>query len=492
MIHEVILYGAGKRCRTLCEILHWLDIHILAIVDSNANMWGEVIEGEIIQSPRIIETFQNKYICITVLNNDVVEQIRNQLQEIVTLNSIIEIKYYELLLNVYKENKTIEQIIRAHSIKYYKEQSVLFDCYQGLVLGGVELWTIDICRALLLSGERNVHIISDNGIYEVPKELTNHVISVDIKHDVRFSPKSILNLIEVIMSKLPCKVVTCTTDEVMLAAYLIKRVYPNQIEILSVVHNSCKMVYDAYMDFKECTDIYIGVSLDIRNDLMHNGIEPEKLYSMTCPFDCEENLTHIYTEDDKKPIQIGYAGRIESINSAVHSQKRIDLFVKCISILVQRNINFKIELAGDGPGKLHMEKYVYDHGLTEQIKFLGRLERSEISSFWHRQDICVNFADYEGRSISIIEAMGNGAIPIVTATSGTKEDILNGINGYRVPIGDYIAIADRIEYLANHREKLNKMGKLAHDMVYPKSLMKPHLEFWKRILFRENRIDGMT
>lgn len=90
-------------------------------------------------------------------------------------------------------------------------------------------------------------------------------------------------------------------------------------------------------------------------------------------------------------------------------------------------------------------------------------------------------ADYEGRSISTLEAMGNGAVPIVTATSGVKEDIIDGLNGYIVPLGDYYTMADRIEYLAQHRSQLFQMGKLAHEVIYPKSSMKKHIEFWKEV-----------
>ena len=57
------------------------------------------------------------------------------------------------------------------------------------------------------------------------------------------------------------------------------------------------------------------------------------------------------------------------------------------------------------------------------------------------------------------------------------------MNGFIVPLGDYRMMGDKIVYLAKHRERLSEMGRLAHDAVYPKSLMESHLEFWERILF---------
>lgn len=113
---------------------------------------------------------------------------------------------------------------------------------------------------------------------------------------------------------------------------------------------------------------------------------------------------------------------------------------------------------------------------------MGKLERKEIPSFWKQQDVCVNLADYEGRSITIIEAMGNGAVPVVTATSGVHDDIVDEINGYIIPLEDYHAVAKRIQYLEEHRGRLSEMGKMAHKAIYPKSLMTPHIDFWKRML----------
>ena len=79
--------------------------------------------------------------------------------------------------------------------------------------------------------------------------------------------------------------------------------------------------------------------------------------------------------------------------------------------------------------------------------------------------------------------MANGAVPIITAVAGVHEDIVNDVNGYIVPVGDYISAVDKVEFLERHRERLAEMGKKAHDEVYPKSLMEPHLAFWKKILY---------
>lgn len=477
MVHRVVLYGAGKRCEQLCQILKWTEIEIIFIADSNPRKWGDAIEGYIIDSPEKLKEYCKEYFCITVAVSEVAEEIRRDLQQRFRYDLEMEIRYNRLILEAYMQCSNIRQSIENRAVNDRQEEHILFDCYNGLVLGGVEAWTMDLCEAFIKSGEKNAFIISDIGDYIIPDCLKEHILYVDIDHHRPFSIFSINNLAETILKKLPCKVITCTTNEVMIAAWLVKLACPDQIRIISVIHNSNEKVYEEYMDFRECPDFYVGVSQDIKRNMIQRGIREDHIDSMTCPFTCEPVLTRTYSEKRRNPIRIGYAGRLE------YEQKRMDLLLKLLEVLEERNIPFQMEIAGDGTARRDMEEFVERHYLNNKVHFLGRLERKKISSFWKRQDICVNLADYEGRSITVIEAMGNGAVPIVTATSGVHDDIVEGENGFIIPLEDYDAAAIKIQYLEAHRERLSKMGKMAHDAVYPKSLMEPHMEFWKRILF---------
>ncbi len=475
MIHKVILYGAGERCKHLSRILQQTDIEIAAIIDSDRDKWGDTIEGNEIMSPECMQKYCEEWFCITVADFRVKKMILESLCEQYHCDEKKEIHYNKLILEAYKQCLLIRKKIEKRNTDDQKE-SILFDCYNGLVLGGVEAWTVDLCETLIKSGKNRTFIISDNGNYDIPDWLVNHILSADINHQNAFAISSIKSLIEIILGKLPCKVITCTTNEVMLAAYLVKLFYPEKIQILSVIHNSNERVYKEYMDFRECPDYYISVSQDIKRDMVGRGIEEKYISSITCPFACDPVLKRDYSENSSLPIRIGYAGRLE------YEQKRMDLILKLLELLVKKNVCFQMEIAGDGAAKEDMEKFVSYHHLVHQVQFLGRLEREKIPAFWKRQDICVNLADYEGRSIMIIEAMGNGAVPVVTATSGVSDDIIDAVNGYIVPLQDYEAAANRIEYLEKHRKQLRKLGKLAHDEVYPKSLMEQHVEDWKEIL----------
>ena len=473
MNSQYILYGAGNRCSSLCEIAYESEIKVVAVVDSDSAKWGKKIGNYIIDSPEIIANYEDAVICITVADVQAKESIKKSLKKICRDN-FVEINYSNMMLELYKSHRIIRETMK--NLARNDKESILFDCSMGLVLGGVEAWSMAICKELLKQKEKEIYLISDSGEYEVDRCLDNQVIKTQINQENRFSLNFILDMVANIAQYLPCKVVTSMVDEVMIAAYLIKAFYPDWIEVISVIHNSNAYVYESYNQFQVCSDRYVAVSHDIIEN-MKKIIPSKKVDFMTLPFECEEHINRTYTINKEEPIRIGFAGRI------VIEQKRVDLLVKIIENLVLEDITFQMEIAGDGIELPYMREKLSELGVLNKVLFLGRIPREEMKDFWKDKDIYINISDYEGNCITKLEAMGNGVVPVVTNTSGTKENIVDGINGYIVKVGDYVSIVEKIKYLSLHREMLEIMGSKAHDMVYPKSTMKTHMELWERLLF---------
>ena len=81
MIHKVILYGAGERCKQLSRILQQTDIEIAAIIDSDRDKWGDTIEGNEIMSPECMQKYCEEWFCITVADFRVKKMILESLYE---------------------------------------------------------------------------------------------------------------------------------------------------------------------------------------------------------------------------------------------------------------------------------------------------------------------------------------------------------------------------------------------------------------------------
>ena len=473
---EIILYGGGRRCIAILGKLREANIGIRAIVDSNESRWGEVLDGIVIQPSLIIGQNSDLVLCITVKDAEEQERIRNDLRETYGSGFLKEICYEDLK----REATLLIYKAKADQIDFTKRTPhIVFDCTSGLGLGGIEAWTKGLCLDLLTEGFDNIRILTDTGEYQIPDKLRGIVDGGFDKERYRSREQQTECIIEYLMDLLPAVIVIGKPEVFLEAAALLRQVVPDKVRIISVVHNGEEKIYGFYDRYRDYTDAYVGVSEDIKRDLVERGVPADRVFSITCPVPCDKVLTRSYTMDAGRPIRIGYAGRV------VILQKRMDLLLKMIEILESRNANFCMEIAGDGPYREEMRRIVMEEGWDRHIRFWGVLDREDIPAFWKRQDICVNIADAEGRCISKLEAMAAGAVPVMTRTAGNPEDITEGVNGYMVEIGDFGGMAEKIMFLAEHREMLPELGLKAHDAIYPKCRREVHAEFWARLLSGE-------
>lgn len=471
---RMIVYGAGNRGRSLCEMLsRSTEYEVVCVVDGDSGKHGQLCGEYVIEVPETIKKHLDVSICISIQSAKIGQDVRAYLQEL-GYNFALEICYETLLWELFEHNMGL-----CDMAEHDGPRKLIFSSYLGLGLGGAEAWVRDVSQGLLARGYNNVRILSDQREYKLPEALariTDKIERANTETEDVF--ENFRNLVEYFAGQLPCIIVVNRPSVEMMAACTVKKKYPDKVRIVCIIHNGTADFYRKNAIFEKYVNVYIGVSEDIRLGMLELGIPEDRIKVMHCPFLCRRVLDRTYA-DDGYPIRMGYAGRMDSIGSSV---KRMDLFLKLIEVLIDKGINFRMEFAGDGPARTYMEKYICQRGWQDKVFCLGMLSRDKMGEFWGRQDICLNLSDYEGRCISILEAMGNGVVPVVTLTSGIREDITDGENGYYVPLGDCKAAAERIQYLAAHRDRLPFMGRLAHDRIYPKSLLEPHLDFWESII----------
>lgn len=475
MFTNLILYGAGRRTKRLIKILEFCGLPIDIILDSNSEKWGTYIENYRVESPDVLANKTDYILCITVANSEIIREIRTTLQNDYLFDLSNEITYEELVVKAY-ERTSFDKLGILDSPAISKRKAIIFDCENGLVLGGIEEWTKGLCSEFIKKDEFDAYILSNFGDYDVPKELENHMLRVDIKAEDSFLPSNILKIAKCISQYVPCVLVTSQPNEVLLAGKILKLHYKEDIQIISGIRGGSEEIYKSYINMKSCTDLYVCVSSDIQKNMIQRGIDKNKALVMICPIECPNSLERTYTTNKNEAIRIGYAGRI------VIEQKRMDLLLELVCELEKNNVNYYMELAGDGDFKPLMMGFISENRLENKIKLVGILDKEGISKFWADKDICINIADYEGRSRSIAEAMANGAVPVVTRTSGVNDDIVDNDNGFIVDIGDYVTMAERIQYLDEHRMLLEKMGYKAHIEIKQKSSMEEHYRFWKEII----------
>lgn len=100
-----------------------------------------------------------------------------------------------------------------------------------------------------------------------------------------------------------------------------------------------------------------------------------------------------------------------------------------------------------------IEPYVAD-GIVEHFP-----ETDNIAAYYAQCSVFVLPTAYrEGTPRVILEAMASARPVITTRTPGCKETVIEGKNGFFVPVHDPAVLADRMSYFILHPEKIPEMG----------------------------------
>lgn len=461
-MEKLLLYGFGERCRILLNNLKGSGYDVVGIIDTDPLKWGTKHEGYCVYSPEFIKDNNESLICVTFFSPLEYEPIWETIQNKYGVERDRICSFHELLIRIFMKKKFYGMehfCVNSNDVRNYA-----FDSSWKMGLGGVELWLEDIKKEFEKDNEIKINWIQYTD--QKFEEKSSHCFDEEI---VEAGIKEILKI-------LPCTIVFSRVDEMMLSAFLIKKAFPDRIKIVMSVHGACDGMYKDILSYRDEIYYYICVSNQIKNELKKNGIDEDRISIMTIPVPYIEGYSHIYTDSLPCPLRIGYAGRLEVFH------KRADLLLKLILELEKRNVSYDFSIVGEGSFSPELENLIEANHLEKKIHLLGLLDRKDIPRFWIDRDIAINVSDSEGRPLSNMEAMAAGAVPIVTSTPGSLEDVKDGINGYLVAKGDYIDMASRIQFLSEHREQLKKMGQQAQKDMMQKISMEKHLDLWKNIL----------
>ena len=153
--------------------------------------------------------------------------------------------------------------------------------------------------------------------------------------------------------------------------------------------------------------------------------------------------------------------KIVSVGRLTLEQKRQDILLKAMAELKKKSVKFKLYIYGSGPDEAIIKDLIKKLSLENEVKMMGQMD--DIPSRISDADCFILTSDHEGIPNALAEAMSIGIPCISTDCSpgGAKLLIKDGVNGFLVDRGDYDAIADRIAWLKEHKEKCKKIGENA-------------------------------
>ena len=176
-------------------------------------------------------------------------------------------------------------------------------------------------------------------------------------------------------------------------------------------------------------------------------------------FTPEEKSTTILRQLDLEGRQI-----LICVGRLVH-RKGQDKLLEALPSIIRKHPDVVLVFVGVGPRKNKLDQLIRKYDLEEYVRFVGRVGYKNLPEYFRLGDLFVMPSrsrlaglEVEGLGIVYLEASAC-AIPVVAGASGGAPDaILNGITGVVVDGTRTNEIAETINDLLDHPDRLRKMG----------------------------------
>lgn len=142
--------------------------------------------------------------------------------------------------------------------------------------------------------------------------------------------------------------------------------------------------------------------------------------------------------DDSTPVAL-YVGRVAA-------EKNLPLVIRAYEAMLQTEPTLKLVIVGDGPERPAMEKKY------PQIHFAGMRRSEDLAAHYASGDIFLFGSTTETFGNVVTEAMGSGLVPLAFDYAAPQRYIENGVNGFKVPLGDEKAFVEAAVDLVRHPE----------------------------------------
>ena len=208
--------------------------------------------------------------------------------------------------------------------------------------------------------------------------------------------------------------------------------------VIEYAINSSDAITTVSQNLKEVTNNNFKINKQI--DHVPNFIDL-KLYDKRF----NENLRSSYANSDEFILtHISNFRKVKRVNDVIDVFNLVSKMHKC-----------KLLMIGDGPERLEAEQLCRKYGLSNKIKFLGKLKLIEnILSF---ADVFLLPSETESFGLVALEAMASKTVVISTNSGGLPEVNIDNKTGFLSDVGDIDKMSKDISNLLSNKELLETM-----------------------------------
>ena len=222
------------------------------------------------------------------------------------------------------------------------------------------------------------------------------------------------------------------TKRILYYPLVMQKYVANQMDmIITVSHDSAKEIYNAF-----------GVPLE-KQRVVYNGMDSSIFYPI---------------KTQKRPNSLIFVGNVED------RKKGVIYMLKALT-LTKHKVHLTI-VDGGAPNRNYVPKWIDKFNLNDRITFTGKIPLDKLVKLYAQTQIALCPSLYEGFGFPAAEAMAC-ELPVIAATGGALPEVVGQHmkTGILVPPRDPYALAEAIDYLIEHPQVRDRIGKAARERV---------------------------
>lgn len=201
-----------------------------------------------------------------------------------------------------------------------------------------------------------------------------------------------------------------------------------------------------------------------KKHLVAMGIPDERIWIVPLLYNLER-----FMDIDGGPVRARYLNgpydQMVLFVGRLAPEKDLPTLLRAVPTLAQSRPGVRIVIVGKGQEDAGLRQLAQELQLGERVVFAGQVANEDLPAYYAACDVFVLPSIYEGIPTVLVEAATAGRPIVSTRTRNVDDIVVDGQNGYIVPIRDSAALAGALARVLMDPALAVHMGQKGHQIV---------------------------
>lgn len=238
-----------------------------------------------------------------------------------------------------------------------------------------------------------------------------------------------------------------------------------------------------YKDLFNVANAVIANTPYLAKQIKNIGCDLNKIKTIPISVNTDFFYPKVKQKKTNRTFKIISVGRLAKVKGHIFA-------LKAVKKLKEKGCDVSLTIVGKGEERKVLSKFIRDNNISQIAELVGAKSQTEIRQLLWESDlflftsITLEGGRAETQGLATIEAQACGLPVVAFKTGGVPYTLKENITGYLCEEFDYECMAERIQYLMNKPEVLNKMKVNAVTFIEKKYAKKIIDEKW-RLLYKQ-------